>query len=132
MSDLTREQADALVRSRGFTVLLVVAAVIGVLVSLVAWCFLEAVHWVAGGDVRASSARVRLRGRSTDVVAAARPGAHRRAGRGGDHQLPGQGGHVPVHGLPPAVRRTPRSCRGSCWPRWRRSGSVSCSVRRRR
>ena len=45
-TDLTREQADALVRSRGFTVLLAVAAVIGVLVSLVAWCFLEAVHWV--------------------------------------------------------------------------------------
>ena len=33
-TDLTREQADALVRSRGFTVLLAVAAVIGVLVSL--------------------------------------------------------------------------------------------------
>jgi hypothetical protein len=45
-AELTREQADALVRSRGFTVLLAAAAVIGVLVSLVAWCFLEAVHWL--------------------------------------------------------------------------------------
>src|SRR4051812_49691871 len=45
-TDLTREEADALVRSRGFMQLLAVAAVIGVLVSLVAWCFLEAVHWM--------------------------------------------------------------------------------------
>ena len=43
--DLTREQAETLVRSRGFQKLLVVAAAIGVLVSLLAWCFLELVHW---------------------------------------------------------------------------------------
>jgi len=98
-TDLTREQADALVRSRGFTVLLAVAAVIGVLVSLVAWCFLEAVHWVQEeAYVHLPHAFGYADGPPTwwplpvlaltgVLVAAAIT------------RLPGEGGHVPVHGL---------------------------------
>ena len=41
---LSSEQADATIRSRQYAVLLVVVAVIGVVVSLAAWCFLEAIH----------------------------------------------------------------------------------------
>ena len=98
-TDLTREQADALVRSRGFTVLLAVAAVIGVLVSLVAWCFLEAVHWVQEeAYVHLPHAFGYADGPPTwwplpvlaltgVLVAAAIT------------RMPGEGGHVPVHGL---------------------------------
>lgn len=42
--ELTPEQADALIRSRQFVVLLLLTAVIGVLVSLAAWCFLEGTY----------------------------------------------------------------------------------------
>jgi H+/Cl- antiporter ClcA len=45
-SELSSEQADALVRSRRFVVLLVLVAVVGVIVSLAAWCFLEGVYQV--------------------------------------------------------------------------------------
>ena len=36
----------ALIRSKNYRVLLVMAAVIGVLVSFASWCFLELVHWI--------------------------------------------------------------------------------------
>ena len=36
----------ALIRSRSYRVLLVFAALIGVLVSFASWCFLELVHWI--------------------------------------------------------------------------------------
>ena len=42
--ELTSEQADATIRSKQYAVLLVIVAVIGVLVSLAAWCFLVAIH----------------------------------------------------------------------------------------
>jgi chloride channel protein, CIC family len=42
--EMTSEQADATIRSRRFVVLLVVVSVIGVIVSLAAWCFLELIH----------------------------------------------------------------------------------------
>src|SRR4051795_12091044 len=98
-TDLTREQADALVRSRGFMQLLAVAAVIGVLVSLAAWCFLEAVHWVheeayvhlphalGYGDGPPTWWPLPVMAIAGVLVAAAIV------------KLPGQGGHVPVHGL---------------------------------
>jgi H+/Cl- antiporter ClcA len=44
--ELSSEQADATIASRQFIVLLVAVAAIGVVVSLAAWCFLEAVHQV--------------------------------------------------------------------------------------
>jgi H+/Cl- antiporter ClcA len=42
--ELTSDAADAMIRSKGFAVLLVMVAVVGVLVSLAAWCFLVAIH----------------------------------------------------------------------------------------
>ena len=42
----TAEQAAAPLRSKRFVVLLVIVAVVGVIVSLAAWCFLEAIHQI--------------------------------------------------------------------------------------
>jgi H+/Cl- antiporter ClcA len=42
--ELTSEAADATIRSKRFAVLLVIVAVVGVLVSLAAWCFLVLLH----------------------------------------------------------------------------------------
>jgi len=38
--------AGATIRSKSYRVLLVVAALLGVLVSFASWCFLELVHWI--------------------------------------------------------------------------------------
>lgn len=45
-AELSSEEADALVRSKRFIVLLVLVAVVGVVVSLAAWCFLEGTYQV--------------------------------------------------------------------------------------
>ena len=44
--ELSAEQADATIRSKAYVGLLVVVAVIGVVVSIVAWCFLEAIFQI--------------------------------------------------------------------------------------
>lgn len=44
--ELTAEQAAATMRSRRFVVLLVIVGVIGIVVSLAAWCYLEAIHQI--------------------------------------------------------------------------------------
>ncbi|MFZ0091579.1 MAG: chloride channel protein [Solirubrobacteraceae bacterium] len=44
--ELTAEQASATMRSRPFLVLLVLVAIVGIGVSLAAWCFLELVHQI--------------------------------------------------------------------------------------
>ncbi len=44
--EITAEQVHATMRSRSYLVLLVLAAIIGVVVSLAAWCFLELVHQI--------------------------------------------------------------------------------------
>ncbi len=89
---------SALIRSRQYRVLLVVAAFVGLLVSLAAWCFLELVHevqvWVyedLPGDVGYGSAPwwwtlpwVALAGLLTAVAIT---------------RFPGRGGHVPANGL---------------------------------
>ena len=48
MTEAAAPPADpgALIRSRSYRVLLVFAALIGVLVSFASWCFLELVHWI--------------------------------------------------------------------------------------
>ncbi len=48
MSQATPVPADpgALIRTKSYRVLLILAALIGVLVSFVSWCFLELVHWI--------------------------------------------------------------------------------------
>ena len=44
--ELSSDQADATIRSKQFVGLLVVVAVIGVVVSIAAWCFLEVIHQI--------------------------------------------------------------------------------------
>ncbi len=44
--ELTYESADALIRSKGYLALLVIVAVLGVIVSLAAWGFLEGIHQI--------------------------------------------------------------------------------------
>ena len=48
MSEAAAAPADpgATIRSKSYRVLLVLAALLGVLVSFVSWCFLELVHWI--------------------------------------------------------------------------------------
>ena len=48
MSEAAAASADpgALIRSKSYRVLLIFAALIGVLVSFASWCFLELVHWI--------------------------------------------------------------------------------------
>lgn len=43
---LTPEQADATIASKRFVALLIVVAVVGVVVSLAAWCFLEGIYQI--------------------------------------------------------------------------------------
>src|ERR1700733_999000 len=43
---LTPEQAQATMRSRPYLVILVLVAIVGVIVSLAAWCFLELTHQI--------------------------------------------------------------------------------------
>jgi H+/Cl- antiporter ClcA len=43
---LSSEQADATIRSKRYAALLIVVAVIGVVVSLAAWCFLEGIYQI--------------------------------------------------------------------------------------
>ena len=45
-AEMSAEQADATIRSKQYVALLVVVAVIGVIVSLAAWCFLEGIHQI--------------------------------------------------------------------------------------
>src|SRR5512142_1862887 len=44
--ELSSDQADATIRSKRYVALLAVVAVIGVIVSLAAWCFLEGIHQI--------------------------------------------------------------------------------------
>jgi H+/Cl- antiporter ClcA len=45
-AELSSEEADALVRSKRFIVLLALVAIVGVVVSLAAWCFLQGTYQV--------------------------------------------------------------------------------------
>ena len=95
----------AILRSRNFVALLVFAAVIGIVVSLVGWGFLELVHavqvWVFT-DCRAGSAST-----GADVVAAA--DLHARRAAGGVRDRPAARGA--------AVTSRPTACRsGSTEP----------------
>src|SRR5262249_14079742 len=88
----------AILRSRNFVVLLVFAAVVGVIVSFLGWCFLELIHQIQIGvftdlpkDLGLTSTPwwwylplLFLDGIPAAFAIARRPGA---------------GGHVPAHGL---------------------------------
>src|SRR5262249_39216978 len=87
-----------ILRSRGFVVLLVFAAVVGIIVSLVGWGFLELVHQIQifvfndlpndlGFDTLPNWWGLVVCGLAGFPVALAIV------------KLPGEGGHVPAHGL---------------------------------
>jgi H+/Cl- antiporter ClcA len=98
-SALTPEQADATIRSRRYAVLLIVVAVIGVVVSLAAWCFLEGIYQIqqelyvhlphavgySNGPPKWWSLPVLAIGALICAFAILR--------------LPGKGGHIPAEGL---------------------------------
>jgi H+/Cl- antiporter ClcA len=97
--ELSSEQVDATIRSRGFVVLLVVAAIVGVVVSLGAWCFLELIHQIQQGvfvhlpsDLGYHSGS--LPWWTLPVLAIAGLIAAFAIAR-----LPGKGGHIPANGL---------------------------------
>jgi H+/Cl- antiporter ClcA len=105
-TDVSPEQVDSMIESRRFVVLLLVAAIVGVVVSLAAWCFLELVHQIQQGVfVHAPSdfgyngglpwwllAVLAIAGL---IVAFAIV------------RLPGQGGHIPANGLATGGGPTP-------------------------
>jgi chloride channel protein, CIC family len=97
--ELTAEQADATIRSKQYVALLVVVAVIGVIVSLAAWCFLEGIHQIQqelythlphafgyeNGAPKWWPLPILAIGALIVALAIAR--------------LPGEGGHIPAEGL---------------------------------
>lgn len=96
--EVTEEQAGALIGSRPFVVLLAVAGVVGIVVSLAAWCFLEGTHQLQVavfqdipkelGDTDAPLwYLLAVLGLAGVIVAFAIA------------RLPGRGGHVPAEGL---------------------------------
>ena len=88
----TPEQAEALILSRRFVALMLLAAFAGVVVSLAAWCFLE-------GTVRAQRLLFdHVDGPPLWYLALVLAVGGLLVGLTID-RLPGRGGHVPVHGL---------------------------------
>jgi H+/Cl- antiporter ClcA len=88
----------AVVRSRAFLVLILFSAVIGIVASLAAWCFLQAIHWTSqyaytdlpeslGFDHAPQWWSLPLLALAGLVVAFAVA------------RLPGRGGHIPADGL---------------------------------
>jgi H+/Cl- antiporter ClcA len=93
------EQINATIESRAFVVLLLIAAVIGVVVSLAAWCFLELVNQIQRGVFVHLPADLGYHNGpplwwSLPVLALAGLVVAFAIAR-----LPGRGGHVPAHGL---------------------------------
>jgi len=96
---MSAEQADATIRSKQYVALLVVVAVIGVIVSLAAWCFLEGIHQIQqelythlphavgyqNGPPKWWPLPILAIGALITAIAIAR--------------LPGNGGHIPAEGL---------------------------------
>ena len=97
--EVSPEQVEETIQSRGFLVLLFVAAIVGVVVSLAAWCFLELVNQIQRGVYVHLPSDVGYHGGppiwwSLPVLALAGLIVAFAIER-----LPGEGGHVPAHGL---------------------------------
>ena len=104
---LSSEQADATIRSKQYVALLVLVAVIGVLVSLAAWCFLEGIHQIQQelythlphafgyqhGPPKWWSLPILAIGALIVALSITR--------------LPGKGGHIPAEGLSAGGRAGP-------------------------
>jgi H+/Cl- antiporter ClcA len=108
---LTPEQASATMRSRPYMVLLVLVAIVGVVVSLAAWCFLELVHQIQQEVFTHIPHALGYSGGAPDwwglvVLPIAGLIAAFAIAR-----LPGRGGHIPAYGLaaggPPAPADLP-------------------------
>ncbi len=96
---ITPEEASATMRSRPYMVLLVLVAVVGVIVSLAAWCFLELVHQIQQEVFTHLPHAVGYSGAAPDwwglpVLAIAGVTAALAITK-----LPGDGGHIPAYGL---------------------------------
>jgi H+/Cl- antiporter ClcA len=97
--ELSPEQVDATIQSRGFIVLMLVAAIAGVVVSLAAWCVLELINQIQRGvyvhlpsDLGYHSGpplwwSLPVLALAGLIVAFA------------IERLPGEGGHIPANGL---------------------------------
>ncbi|MBV9413927.1 MAG: hypothetical protein JO363_03020, partial [Solirubrobacterales bacterium] len=97
--ELSAQQADAMIASRQYVGLLVVVAVIGVIASMAAWCFLEGIHQIQqelyvhlpdglgyeSGPPKWWPLPILAIGALIAALAIAR--------------LPGNGGHIPAQGL---------------------------------
>jgi chloride channel protein, CIC family len=98
-ADPSPEQVNATIESRAFVVLLLIAAVIGIVVSLAAWCFLELINQIQRGVFVYLPADLGYHDGpplwwSLPVLALAGLIVAFAIER-----LPGRGGHVPAHGL---------------------------------
>jgi H+/Cl- antiporter ClcA len=97
----------AIIRSRRFVVLLLIAAVVGVIVSLGAWSFLELVHQMQTGVFTDLPEELGYDDGAPMwwyVVVLTLAGLLTAAAI---ERLPGQGGHVPAHGLSTSGVTTP-------------------------
>jgi H+/Cl- antiporter ClcA len=98
-SEVSPEQVEATLQSRGFIVLMLVAAIAGVVVSLAAWCFLELVNQIQRGVYVHLPSDLGYHGGpplwwSLPVLALAGLITAFAIER-----LPGEGGHIPADGL---------------------------------
>ena len=100
MSEAAASPADpgATLRSKSYRVLLVFAALIGVLVSFTSWCFLELVHWIQQEVYKSLPSALGLQPVPwwwpLPVLAVAGVLAAVAIVR-----LPGRGGHIPYEGI---------------------------------
>jgi H+/Cl- antiporter ClcA len=119
---------DATIRSKSYGVLLILAAIVGVVVSLVAWGFLELAHWIPewvfedlpeglGFDNAPTWWPIPVLVAAGLIVAFA------------IERLPGRGGHVPSEGLKSGVPRIV-DLLASSLPGWRASVSDWSSAQR--
>jgi len=111
-AEMSAEQADAMIRSKQYVALLVVVAVIGVIVSLAAWCFLEGIHQIQqelythlphafgyqDGPPKWWPLPILAIGALITAAAIAR--------------FPGNGGHIPAEGLSAGGPSGPRALPG--------------------
>ena len=106
-AELTREQADALIRSRPYVALLVITAIVGIVVSLAAWCFLEGTYQLQQLLFKHLPGDLGYHGELPLWYLLIVLGAAGLIVAWAIVRLPGRGGHIPVHGLATGSPATP-------------------------